>query len=145
MIDPHHLPVVNACLNGIAAVLLVVGFAFVRRGKIPYHKACMGTAVGVSALFLVSYLFYHSQVGSIRFTAQGWPRPIYFTILITHTVLAVAVLPLVLVTLGRALRGRFDRHARIARWTLPVWLYVSVTGVLVYLLLYRWFPSAELG
>lgn len=145
MIDPHDLPLVNACLNATAAVLLVAGFAFVRNGKIRYHKACMGTAVAVSTLFLVSYLTYHYQVGSIRFTAQGWPRPLYFTVLLTHTVLAVAVVPLVLVTLWRALRGRFDRHARIARWTLPVWLYVSITGVVVYLMLYRWFPSAELG
>lgn len=145
MIDPHHLPLVNACLNATAAALLVAGFAFVRNGKIRYHKACMATAVAVSALFLVSYLFYHYQVGSIRFTAGGWPRPVYFTILITHTVLAAAVVPLVVVTLWRALRGRFDRHARIARWTLPVWLYVSTTGVVVYLMLYRWFPSAELG
>lgn len=145
MIEPHDLPLVNAVLNGIAATLLVAGFGFVRNGKIRFHKACMGTAVAVSALFLVSYLTYHYQVGSIRFTAQGWPRPVYFTVLITHTVLAAAVVPLVLVTLWRALRGRFDRHARIARWTLPVWLYVSVTGVVVYLMLYRWFPSAELG
>lgn len=145
MIDPHQLPLVNACLNGAAAALLVAGFAFVRNGKIRYHKACMGTAVVVSTLFLVSYLFYHYQVGSIRFTAQGWPRPVYFTILITHVVLAAAVVPLVVVTLWRALRGRFDRHARIARWTLPIWLYVSTTGVMVYLMLYRWFPSAELG
>ncbi|MDX1660690.1 MAG: DUF420 domain-containing protein [Gemmatimonadota bacterium] len=145
MIDPHHLPLVNACLNATAAALLVAGFAFVRQGKIRRHKACMGTAVAVSALFLVSYLFYHYQVGSIRFTAQGWPRPVYFTILITHTVLAAAVLPLVLVTVWRALKGRFGRHARIARWTLPIWLYVSVTGVIVYLMLYRWFPSAELA
>lgn len=145
MIDPHHLPLVNACLNATTATLLVAGWVFVRRGRIPRHRACMGTAVAVSALFLTSYLYYHAQVGSIRFTAEGWPRPVYFAVLITHTVLAVAVVPLVVVTVWRALRGRFEAHMRIARWTLPIWLYVSVTGVLVYLMLYRWFPSAELG
>lgn len=145
MIDPHHLPPVNAALNAVSATLLATGFAFVRRGKIPQHRACMVSAFAVSSLFLVSYLTYHAQVGSIRFTAGGWPRAVYFTILISHTVLAAAVVPLALVTLWRALRGRFGKHRRIARWTLPIWFYVSVTGVIVYLMLYRWFPSAELG
>jgi uncharacterized membrane protein YozB (DUF420 family) len=145
LIGLEDLPLVNACLNAVSATLLVAGYAFIRRGRVAKHKACMGTAIAVSALFLVSYLLYHSSVGSIRFTATGWPRTVYFAILLTHTPLAALVLPLALVTATRALRGHFEKHVRIARWTLPVWLYVSVTGVLVYLMLYRWFPSAELG
>lgn len=139
------LPLVNACLNAATAVLLVAGYVNVRRGRIPAHKACMGAALVVSALFLTSYLVYHAQVGSIRFTARGWPRSVYFAVLISHTILAAAVIPLAIVTVWRALKGRFGKHVRIARWTLPIWLYVSVTGVIVYLMLYRIFPSAELG
>lgn len=145
MIGVRDLPLLNALLNATTGVLLVSGYAFIRRGKVDRHKACMGAALVISALFLTSYLYYHSQVGSIRFTAEGWVRPVYFTILITHTVLAAAVVPLALVTVWRALKARFDSHRRIARWTLPIWLYVSVTGVLVYLMLYVWWPSAELG
>ncbi len=145
MIGYHDLPLVNALLNTTTAVLLVTGYRFIRRGNVPAHRRCMGAAVAVSAVFLASYLTYHAEVGSIRFTETGWPRPLYFTVLLTHTVLAAAVVPLVLVTLVRALRARFDRHRRIARWTLPIWLYVSVTGVVVYLMLYVLFPSAEIG
>lgn len=102
----------------------------------------MLSAAGVATLFLISYLYYHYHVGATRFTAEGWPRPVYFTILISHTVLAAAIVPLVILTLYRALRGDFTRHRRIARWTLPIWLYVSVTGILVYLMLYQFFPPA---
>lgn len=145
MIGLHDLPLLNACLNALSATLLLAGYAFIRRGRVARHKACMAAAIVVSALFLATYVLYHYRVGSVRFTATGWPRTVYFAILITHTPLAALVLPLALVTAARALRGRFEKHVRIARWTLPVWLYVSVTGVLIYLMLYRWFPAAELG
>ncbi|MFN2384348.1 MAG: DUF420 domain-containing protein [Gemmatimonadota bacterium] len=144
MIGLHDLPLINAGLNATTAILLVAGFWYIRRGRVASHRRCMLGAVSVSAVFLSSYLVYHAQVGSIRFTAGGWPRLVYFTVLLTHTVLAVTVVPLALVTAALGLRGRLDRHVRIARWTLPIWLYVSVTGVVVYLMLYRWFPSAEL-
>jgi putative membrane protein len=104
----------------------------------------MVSALVISALFLTSYVVYHIQVGSVRFTAGGWPRLAYYAILLTHVPLAASVLPLALLTARRAFRGRFDAHRRIARWTLPIWLYVSVTGVLIYLMLYRWFPSTEI-
>jgi uncharacterized membrane protein YozB (DUF420 family) len=133
----HDLPALNAILNGTAAVLLVWGFLLIRRGRKRAHQRVMTAAFAVSVLFLVSYLVYHAQVGSVRFAHTGAIRVVYFAILITHTVLAAAVPPLAIVTLSRALRGRFDRHRAIARWTLPVWLYVSVTGVVVYWMLYR--------
>jgi uncharacterized membrane protein YozB (DUF420 family) len=133
----HDLPAVNATLNGIAGVLLLIGFLLIRSRHIALHRRFMLAAFGASALFLVSYLVYHAQVGSVRFTRQGVVRPVYFTILITHVVLAAAVLPLAIVTLSRGLNGRFQGHRQIARWTLPIWLYVSVTGVLVYVLLYQ--------
>jgi uncharacterized membrane protein YozB (DUF420 family) len=136
------LPALNAALNGTSACLLVAGFLCIRRKRVTAHKACMLSAVVTSTFFLISYLTYHYHVGSVPFRGQGWARPVYFSVLISHTVLAVATLPLVLVTLARALRGRFERHARIARWTLPVWLYVSVTGVLVYWMLYHFFAPA---
>ncbi len=132
------LPTLNAALNATSAVLLALGFAFIRRGRWKVHRAFMLSAFATSTAFLVSYLYYHAQVGTTPFAGQGWVRPVYFTILLTHTVLAVAVVPLALVTLARALRARFDRHRRIARWALPLWLYVSVTGVVVYLMLYHW-------
>lgn len=115
----------------------MAGYLCIRGRKILAHKICMASAFAVSTLFLTSYLTYHYQVGSVRFAGQGWIRPVYFTILISHTTLAALVLPLALVTISRALRARFDRHVRIARWTLPIWLYVSVTGVVVYWLLYH--------
>lgn len=131
------LPAVNAGLNSISGLLLAAGYRYIRRGKIAAHRACMAAAFGVSTLFLICYLTYHAQVGSVPFQREGWIRPVYFTILISHIVLAAAILPLALVTLYRAWRERFDSHRRIARWTLPIWLYVSVTGVVIYLMLYR--------
>ncbi len=135
--DIRDLPALNATLNSLSAVFLTAGYAFIRKKKIAAHKACMLSAFVVSMLFLVSYVVYHAQAGSTRFPGEGWTRPVYFTILISHVTLAVAILPLAIVTLTRALRGRFDAHRRIARRTLPLWLYVSVTGVVVYWLLYH--------
>ena len=131
------LPALNALLNTTCAVLLVVGYRLVRAGRREAHRRVMVAALVTSTLFLASYLLYHAQVGSVRFTGQGWIHTVYFAVLISHTVLAAAILPLVLVTLGRAVRGRFDAHRRLARYTLPLWLYVSVTGVVVYVMLYR--------
>jgi len=131
------LPTLNATLNLTSAVLLLLGYGFIRRGRINAHRACMLLALAASTVFLVSYLYYHLQVGSVRFQGQGWIRPVYFTLLISHTILAASVVPLALVTVTRALREKFDRHKRIARWTLPIWLYVSVTGVIIYWLLYH--------
>ncbi len=137
MIDPTQLPTVNATLNGIAAVLLAVGWVLIRRGRIRAHRAVMLAAFGCSILFLISYLIYHAQVGSVAFQGQGPIRTVYFTVLLTHTVLATAVPILAMITLTRAFRRQFPRHRAIARWTLPIWLYVSVTGVMVYWMLYR--------
>ena len=131
------LPTVNAVLNASAAVVIVAGLVAIRRRRVSVHRACMLTAVGLSVLFLASYLTYHAQVGSRPFTGQGWLRTLYFAILLTHTVLAALIVPLVATTLYRALRTEFVRHARLARVTLPLWLYVSVTGVVVYWMLYR--------
>ena len=130
-------PALNAALNGTAAVLLLSGYSFIRRKKVTAHRVCMVAAFLTSTAFLISYLVYHARVGSVPFQGQGWIRPVYFFILFTHIVLAAAIVPLALVTLSRALREQFDRHKRIARWTLPVWLYVSVTGVVIYFLLYH--------
>ena len=135
------LPHLNAALNATSFVLLVAGLYFISRGRVAAHRACMISALVVSGLFLVSYVVYHSQYGSMRFKGQGFIRPIYFTILITHVTLAAAIVPLITVTLRRALRGDFYRHRRIARWTYPLWLYVSITGVVVYLMLYRLYPA----
>lgn len=135
------LPTLNAILNATSGILVVVGYLMVRRKKVNAHRACMLAAVTVSILFLISYLFYHYHAGATRFAGTGWVRPLYFTILISHTVLAVVIVPMVIVTLRRAYRGDFARHVRVARWTFPLWLYVSVTGVLVYLMLYHWFPT----
>jgi uncharacterized membrane protein YozB (DUF420 family) len=132
-------PAINATLNGSSAVLLLAGRWFISRGRMAIHRAFMLAAVVTSSLFLASYLYYHAHVGSVHFQGQGWSRPIYFTILITHTVLAAAIVPMVIVTLSRALRQRFDRHRAIARWTFPLWLYVSVTGVIIYFMLYHLF------
>lgn len=137
MLSLSNLPTLNALLNSTSAILLCVGYLCIRRRRITAHKSCMIAAVVVSLLFLVSYLTYHYQVGSKSFAGEGAVRLVYFVILISHTLLAAAVVPLVLVTLRRALRGQFPRHLRIARVTLPIWLYVSVTGVVVYLLLYH--------
>jgi uncharacterized membrane protein YozB (DUF420 family) len=136
-LDYTVLPAVNATLNSIATVFLSVGWMFIRRGQIARHRACMLSAFATSALFLISYLVYHANVGSVPFQGQGPVRVVYFTILITHIILAALILPLALVTLSRALSRRFDRHRAIARWTLPIWLYVSITGVIIYVMLYR--------
>jgi len=131
------LPAVNAALNATSAVLLLLGFLSIRGKRVAAHVICMCAACAVSALFLASYLVYHARVGSVRFTGAGWIRPVYFTLLITHTLLAVAVVPMAVRTLWLASRQRFADHAAFARWTLPVWLYVSVTGVVVYWMLYQ--------
>ncbi|MEW5975278.1 MAG: DUF420 domain-containing protein [Acidobacteriota bacterium] len=135
-----NFPTLNAVLNSLSSVFLLLGYRFIRHRNIPAHKRCMMGAAITSVLFLASYLTYHFRVGSVSFTGQGWIRPVYFTILISHTVLAAVIVPLVLMTLSRAWKQQFDRHRRIARWTLPLWLYVSVTGVIVYLMLYQLFP-----
>lgn len=136
-----YLPHVNATLNSTSAILLIVGYRFIRRGQINAHRVCQTSAVITSTLFLISYLTYHYYHGDTRFLGQGIVRPIYFTILITHVILAIVIVPLVLITFYRALRSDFVRHRRIARWTLPLWLYVSVTGVIVYLMLYHFYPT----
>src|SRR5262245_65373577 len=133
----EDLPAINASLNALSGVLLVVGYRLIRARRIDVHRRVMLAAFATSSLFLVCYVIYHAQVGSMRFTRQGFVRPLYFTILITHVTLAAAVLPMAIVTLSRGLAARFPQHRRIARWTLPIWLYVSVTGVLVYVLLYQ--------
>jgi uncharacterized membrane protein YozB (DUF420 family) len=131
------LPTLNATLNGLAAILLVSGFLLIKRGDKRRHQWCMIGALTTSALFLVSYVTYHLNAGSRPFVGQGPIRPVYFAILITHVLLAAVIVPLALVTASRGLRAQFDRHVRIARWTLPLWLYVSVTGVIIYLMLYQ--------
>lgn len=137
MIDYTILPAVNATLNATSTVFLLAGWMFIRRRNMRRHRACMLAAFVTSALFLTSYLLYHANVGSVPFTGQGAVRVVYFVVLITHIVLAALILPLALLTLSRALAQRFDKHRAIARWTLPVWLYVSVTGVVIYVMLYR--------
>ena len=137
MLQVTTLPAVNAALNALTALLLVAGYVQIRRRRIAAHRACMLAAFTTSVLFLVSYLTYHAQVGSQPFTGQGPIRSVYFVVLISHIVLAALILPLALVTLRRGLRRDDVRHAAIARWTLPIWLYVSVTGVVVYWMLYR--------
>ena len=133
----HDLPAVNATLNATSGVLLLIAYGLIRARRIEQHRRVMIAAFVTSSIFLVCYLVYHAQVGSVPFTRQGFVRPLYFTILITHVTLAAAVVPLALVTLSRGLGGRYAKHRTIARWTFPVWLYVSVTGVLVYVLLYQ--------
>ena len=131
------LPTLNAILNATSAVLLCIGYRFIRRKNIPAHKRCMLAALAASSLFLISYGVYHLQVGSVHFPGHGWVRPFYFAILISHTALAIVIVPLVLRTVFLAARGRFKEHEAIARRTLPLWLYVCVTGVVVYWMLYR--------
>jgi len=138
--DVGALPALNALLNGASAALLTCGWLAIRRRRIAVHRACMLSAFSVSVLFLVSYVVYHALAGSRPFTGQGWIRPVYFAVLISHVVLAAAMVPFVLTTLYRALGADFPRHVRLARVTLPVWLYVSITGVVVYVILYRLFP-----
>ena len=135
------LPTLNAILNATSGILIIIGYVMIRRGKINAHRACMIGAVTTSIIFLISYLIYHFNVGATKFAGTGWSRPFYFTVLISHTILAVVLAPVVVVTLRRALKGDFKRHQKIARWTFPMWVYVSITGVLVYFMLYHWFPS----
>ncbi len=140
-------PHLNATLNALAGVFLVAGFYFIRTKKIPKHKVCMLTASSLSAIFLLCYLTHHALrtyyfgLGPTRFTGQGIVRPVYFTILTSHTILAAIIAPLILVTLWRALKGKFELHKKLARWVFPIWLYVSITGVIVYLMLYQLFPA----
>lgn len=137
--DLAILPPLNAVLNAISAALLHTGHSFIRRGKVAAHRACMITAVCTSTLFLISYLYYHAHAGLVRFRGVGAIRSFYFVLLTSHTILAGSLLILVPVTLGFALAGRFERHRPVARWTYPVWLYVSVTGVVIYFMVYRWY------
>lgn len=139
-LDVSALPTLNAALNGASAVLLLGGYACIRRRRVTAHLACMLTAFGLSTLFLISYVVYHYHAGSRPFTGAGWIRPVYFVVLVSHIALAAAIVPLALATIYRAVTSQFARHARLARWTLPVWLYVSVTGVLVYWMLYHLHP-----
>ena len=136
MMDATYLPSVNACLNSLSALLLAAGYVAVKSGRTRRHRNFMIAALGSSALFLTSYLVYHYQIGSKPYEGTGILRTVYFSILLTHTVLATALLPLVLVTVFRAFKGRYASHRRIARWTLPIWFYVSVTGVVIYAMLY---------
>jgi putative membrane protein len=135
--DLAYLPTVNASLNAIAAICLIVGYVFIRQGRIEAHKRAMISAVAFGVLFLISYLYYHFQVGSVKFQGEGTIRKVYFAVLLSHTVLAATVPFLAVTTLRRALKERFPQHKKIARWTLPIWLYVAITGVVVYLMLYR--------
>ena len=138
-----HIPTLNALLNAITAIFLLFGFFFIRRGRIRSHRLAMTSAFVTSTLFLISYLSYHYHAGVKHFAGTGWVRPVYFFILTTHTVLAAVIVPLVLLTLWRAFRGDFIRHRAIARWTWPIWMYVSVTGVVIYWLLYIRFPQTQ--
>ena len=140
----RDLPSVNATLNAASAVLLLFAYAAIRRHEIERHKRLMLAAAATSAVFLVCYIVYHAHVGSVRFTGQGPIRKVYFTILITHTILAVTIVPLVLRTLYLGLKRRDDRHRRLARWTFPLWLYVSVTGVIIYAMLYHLYPPGAI-
>jgi uncharacterized membrane protein YozB (DUF420 family) len=131
------LPALNATLNSVSTLLLITGWVLIKQGERQLHRACMIAALVVSALFLTSYVIYHWQVGSVPFKGTGWIRTVYFAVLIPHVILAAAIVPPVLITASRGLTAKYDKHRRIARWTLPLWLYVSVTGVIVYLMLYQ--------
>ena len=137
-----YFPALNASLNGTSAVLLLIGRLLIARGRIAAHRAFMIAAVVATLLFLGCYVYFHAKVGNIRFLGQGWSRPVYFSILISHTTLAVTTVPLAVITLNRGLRARYAKHRAIARWTWPLWMYVSVTGVIVYFMLYQWFPHS---
>jgi uncharacterized membrane protein YozB (DUF420 family) len=141
LIEVTALPAVNAALNSLSAVLLFTGYRFIKAGNQSAHRTTMLAACASSTLFLISYLIYHFHVGSVPFKGQGLIRSVYFTILISHTILATAVVPLAIITLFRGLQGNFVKHRRIARWTFPIWMYVSVTGVIVYWMLYWLVPS----
>lgn len=137
MIPLTFFPTLNAILNATSGIFLIAGYRFIRRKRIPQHKFCMLAAVTASILFFISYLYYHYHAGSKAFAGQGFIRTVYFVILLSHTILAVVNVPFVIITLTRALKEKFDHHARIARWTFPLWMYVSITGVIVYLMLYH--------
>lgn len=139
--DVSVLPRFHATLNGSTAGLLLLGWAMIRTRRISWHRLAMASAFGLSCIFLVSYLVYHSQAPETSFGGEGWVRPVYFTVLLTHIMLAPVILPLALYTLARALRGEFPRHRKVARWTLPIWLYVAVTGVIVYLMMAPYYPA----
>lgn len=141
MTDYSVFPKINATLNGCSTVLLVTGRMLIARKKMAAHRTVMLTALGSSSLFLISYLYYHAHVGSVHFRGTGWSRPVYFSILISHTILAAVIVPMVIVTLSRALGRHFEQHRAIARWTFPLWLYVSVTGVVIYFMLYQLFGA----
>lgn len=138
------LPPINATLNCLSSILLITGFVFIKGGKKNQHRLCMLSALTTSVVFLICYLTYHYNAGTTKFLGEGGMRTFYFVLLGTHTVFAVAIVPLVIITLVRALSEKFDKHKKIARITLPIWLYVSVTGVLVYFMLYQWFPNSKL-
>jgi len=138
-IDYSIFPPLDASLNGTTAILLLIGHRFIKHGAVARHRATMIAAFTTSSIFLACYLYYHFHVGSVHFRGAGWVRPLYFSILISHTVLAAVVVPMILTTLTLALTDKFDRHRRLARWTYPIWMYVSVTGVIVYLMLYKLF------
>ena len=135
-------PALNASLNGASAAFLLTGRVLIANRRMAAHRVCMIAAVVASALFLACYLFFHFKVGNILFLGQGWARPVYFAILISHVILAMVIVPLAIVTLNRGLRARYDKHRAIARWTWPLWMYVSITGVIVYFMLYQWFPHS---
>jgi uncharacterized membrane protein YozB (DUF420 family) len=139
VLDVHQLPTLNASLNALSGLFLMTGYVMIRRRRIAAHRACMLAAFVTSTLFLISYVIYHLNAGSRPFPGQGPIRLVYFAILISHVLLAAAILPLALVTLRRGLAAQYDRHVRIARWTFPIWMYVSVTGVIIYLMLYQLF------
>ena len=140
----QDLPFINACLNGLATIFLTLGFVFIKKGNKTAHRNCMISAFVTSAVFLACYLTYHIKTEAVtRFVEPAWFRPIYLVLLFTHVVLAVVILPLIFMTLSRALKERFEQHKKIARWTWPLWMYVSITGVLIYLLLYQVFPQPE--
>ena len=141
--EPYaFFPALNASLNGASAALLLTGRVLIAKRRMAAHRACMIAAVVASTLFLACYLFFHFKVGNILFLGQGWARPVYFAILISHVILAIVIVPLAIVTLNRGLRARYDKHRAIARWTWPLWMYVSITGVIVYFMLYQWFPHS---
>jgi uncharacterized membrane protein YozB (DUF420 family) len=138
----HDLPAVNATLNGLSAIFLSVGYWFIRKKNVPAHRVCMISAFTTSVLFLCCYLTYHIVVKAVtRFVEPAWFRPFYLVLLVSHVILAFVIVPLILITLTRALKGQFERHRAIARWTWPLWMYVSVTGVMVYLILYKIYPQ----
>lgn len=137
------LPLINACLNGASAVLLTVGFIQIKRGRQIAHRNCMIAAFATSTLFLACYLYYHYHAKTTRFLEPQWFRPIYLGILLTHTILAIAVVPMVFMSFSRALKEKYELHKKVARWTWPIWMYVSITGVVIYLILYQIFPQAR--